>query len=131
MRTGCVCRSSAKESTLVRILITVSPLMYRESLALAIYQRHPDFDVLLGAPESLDGEAESFQPHLLVRNDTDGAHMELLTGVLCRIEILYSDSMHARISLDSEVWEIEDISIDNLLEIVEGVEKSIPEGAPA
>ena len=74
-------RSSEKENALVRILIMVSPLMYREALALAIHQRHSDFEVLLGAPESLDGEAESFRPHLLVRNDTDGAHMDLLTGL--------------------------------------------------
>jgi len=66
---------------IVRILITVSPLMYRESLALAIHRSRPDFEVLLGAPESLDGQEESFRPHLLVRNDTDGAHMELLTGL--------------------------------------------------
>ncbi len=107
----------------MRILIMVSPLMYREALALAIHQRHSDFEVLLGAPESLDGEAESFRPHLLVRNDTDGAHMDLLTGTLCWIEILYSNSMHARISLEGEVWEIENISIENLLGIVEKVGK--------
>ena len=110
----------------MRILITVSPLMYRESLALAIHRSRPDFEVLLGAPESLDGQEESFRPHLLVRNDTDGAHMELLTGALCWIEILYSNSMHARVSLDGEVWEIADISIENLLEIVEKTEMLIP-----
>ncbi|CAN5247204.1 hypothetical protein BH18ACT10_BH18ACT10_05010 [soil metagenome] len=31
--------------------------------------------------------------------------------------------MHARISLEGEVWEIEDISIENLLGIVEKVGK--------
>ncbi|HEX2739982.1 MAG TPA: hypothetical protein VHM69_06015, partial [Rubrobacter sp.] len=58
-----------------------------------------------------------------------GADMRLHTGTLCWIEILYSDGLNARISLDGEVWEIEDISIDDLLEIVERVQRSIPEGA--
>ncbi len=34
--------------------------------------------------------------------------------------------MHARVSLDGEVWEIADISIENLLEIVEKTEMLIP-----
>jgi hypothetical protein len=111
---------------IVRILITVSPLMYRESLALAIHRSRPDFEVLLGAPESLDGQAESFRPHLLIRNDTDGADMSLQTGVMCWIEVLYSNGLNARVSLDGEVWEIEDIGIENLLEIVERAEELIP-----
>lgn len=112
----------------MRILITVSPLMYRESLALSIHRHSQDFEVLLGAPESLDGRAESFRPHLLVRNDTDGADMELKGEVLCWVEILYSDSMHARISMSGEVWEIRDISVDDLLGIVERTQKLIPAG---
>lgn len=107
-------------------MITISPLMYRESLALSVHRHRPGFDVLLGAPESLDSRAESFRPHLLVRNDTDGADMELKQGALCWIEILYSDSMHARISLDGEVWEIRDMSIEDLLEIVDRTQKLMP-----
>lgn len=110
----------------MRILITISPLMYRESLALAIHRHREGFEVLLGAPESLDNRAESYRPHLLVRNDTDGADMDLKQGALCWIEILYSDSMHARISLDGEVWEIRDMSIEDLLEIVDRTRKLIP-----
>lgn len=118
----------------MRILITVSPLMYRESLALTLQRRRPASEVLFGAWESLDGEAESFRPHLLIHSDTDGVDAKLREDVLCRIEILYKDSMGARVSLDGdgEVWEIEDISTENLLDIVERVErlagKEIPEG---
>jgi cobalamin biosynthesis Co2+ chelatase CbiK len=100
--------------------------MYREALALALQRHHPSAEVLLGSVESLDGNAESFGPHLLVRNDTDGADMESYRNTLCWVEILYSDGMDARVSLDGEVWNIEDISIDDLLELVEEVEKLIP-----
>jgi hypothetical protein len=111
----------------MRVLITVQPLMYREAIALAIHNRRPDIEVLVGPEASLDGEVERFAPHLFVRNDTDGADMERLAGALCWIEILYSDSLSARVSLDGEVWEIEDICIDDLISLIEQTERLIPE----
>ena len=101
--------------------------MYREALALAIHQDRPDIEVLIGTLGELDGQAEAFDPHLLIRNDTDGADMSLQTGVLCWIEVLYSDGLNARVSLDGKVWEIEDISIENLLGLVKEAETLIPE----
>jgi hypothetical protein len=53
--------------------------------------------------------------------------MSLQTGVLCWIEVLYSDGLNARVSLDGKVWEIEDISIENLLGLVKEAETLIPE----
>ena len=115
----------------MRVLITVQPLMYREALALAIHKRRPDIEVLVGPEDSLDGEVERFAPHLLVRNDTDGADMERMTGALCWIEVLYSDGLNARVSLDGEVWEIEDICVDDLISLIEHTERLIPENARA
>lgn len=115
----------------MRILVTIAPLMYRESLSLTLQRHRPDSEVLFGAAESLDGQAERFRPHLLIRNDTDGVDMELRKDVLCWIEILYSDGMGARISLDEEVWEIENISTEDLIGIVDRVEKLMAEATPA
>lgn len=106
----------------MRILITVEPRMYRESLALSLRRQRPDLEVMIGPPGCLDGPAESFRPHLLVRNDTDGVDVGLLADALCRVEILYSDGMDARIRLDGEVWMIEDICVKDLLTIVERAE---------
>lgn len=111
----------------MRILITVQPQMYREALAIALRRHRPDAEVVLGSPESLGGQVEPFSPHLLLRNDTDRAGIELQKGVLCWIEILYSDSLDAKISIDGEVWHIEDISMDDLMALVDKVEKLIPE----
>ncbi len=111
----------------MRILVTLAPLMYREALALAIHRDHPGAEVLIASPATLDGQAESFKPHLFIHNDTDGADMDLLKGALCWIEILYSDGLNARISLDGKVWEIEDISVEGLLALVEQVEGLIAE----
>lgn len=113
----------------MRILVTVKPRMYRESVTLSLYQRYPDFKVILGDIGALDEQAKSFRPHLLIRNDTDGVDMDQQTGALGWIEILYSDGMDARISLDGEVWNIKDISIDDLFVIVDQVQQLIPDGA--
>ncbi len=112
----------------MRILVTVQPQMYREALALALQRYRPEAEVLLYPLESPDGELESFGPHLLVRNDTDEANLLPLVGekLLCWVEILYSDGMDAKIHLDGEVRQIRDIGMDDLLALVEEVEKMIP-----
>lgn len=112
----------------MRILITVKPQMYRETLALALHNHRPDAEVILGPSESLDGEVKSFAPHLLVRNDNDGAAPEHLNTIACRIEILFSDGMGARINLDRRVWQIEDMSVEDLLEVVDKVDDLVSGG---
>ncbi len=110
----------------MRILITVAPLMYREALAIAVHQDLPESEVMIGSLGQFDGQAENFAPHLLIRNDTDGADMSLQTGALCWVEVLYSNGLNARISLDGAVWEIDDIGIEDLLGLVRKAEKLIP-----
>ena len=115
----------------MRVLITVQPLMYREALALAIHNQRPDIEVLVGPEDSLDGEVERFAPHLFVRNDTDGADTGVVAGAPCWIELLYSDGLNARVSLDGEVWEIEDICTDDLISLIKQTERLIPEDTRA
>ncbi|MGB3634554.1 MAG: hypothetical protein WA982_10985 [Rubrobacteraceae bacterium] len=113
----------------MRILVTVQPQMYRETLALALQRYRPDAEVLLHPLESPDGELERFGPHLLVRNDnTDGTNLLALVGeeLLCWVEILYSDGMDAMIHLDGEVRQIKNISMSDLLTLVDEVENLIP-----
>jgi hypothetical protein len=96
--------------------------MYRETLALTLHERRPDAEVMIAPSESLDGEVTSFRPHLLMRNDDDGAGPESLNAIACRIDILYSDGMGARINLNGRIREIEDICVDDLLQIVDEAE---------
>jgi hypothetical protein len=93
--------------------------MYREAIALSIRQHRPDHEVRITAPEDTEKELSIFRPVLLVRNDTDGLDSGLLAGVPCWIEVLYSDSMDARISLCGEVEEARDLSTDVLLRAVD------------
>jgi len=96
-------------------LVTVSPLMYREAIALSLHQHRPHFEVRIAPPETAEEEVRGFGPHLLVHNDTDGLDQGALEGVLCWVEVLYSDSMDAKISVDGRIEEAKDISTDDLL----------------
>lgn len=109
----------------MRILVSVKPKMYREAISLALQIHRPHVEVMLIPPESLDGRVEDFSPHLFVRAE---AAPEAPETVACLIEILYSDSMGARIIMGGRSWEIEDMSIEELLRIVDEVEGSITEG---
>lgn len=107
----------------MRILVTVKPRMYRETLALALHKHRPDAEVLLAPSGALDGEVKDFAPDLLVRNDNDGLGPEYLNAIACRIEVLYTDGMGARINLGGQVRQIEDMSVEDLLAILEEVEE--------
>jgi hypothetical protein len=60
-----------------------------------------------------------FAPHLLVHDDTDGMDPRMLRGVPCWIEVLYSDSTGARISVEERIEESEDISTEVLLRVAD------------
>ena len=110
----------------MRILVAVKPRMYREVIALSLHQHRPDAEVLLCPPEVFDRETESFEPHLVVLDDNDGAAPDRLSGVLCRVEILLGASMDARISVDGRAREVKDICTEDLLAVVDEAEKMIP-----
>src|SRR4028118_2376014 len=107
----------------VRILVTVKPQMYRETLALALHEHRPGDEVMLAPSEIIDGVVRDFGPHLLVRNDNDGAAPEALETVACRIDVLLSDGRGASINLDGRGWKIEDMSVEDLLAVVDEAEE--------
>ena len=105
---------------MVRVLVTMEPRMYRESIALAVQRDRPDAEVLLVPEGDLDGQAEGFAPHVLVRNDTDAEVPERLLGsVVCRVEVLYTDHMATRVSVGGRSFEIEDARMEDLLALVD------------
>ncbi len=53
----------------MRILVAVTPIMYRQTLAHILRRDRPDDEVRLADPQALDREASSFGPHLIVCND--------------------------------------------------------------
>ena len=100
-------------------MVTVSPLMYWEAIALSLHQRRPGLEVRIAPPEDVEEEVRAFEPRLLVRNDTDGLDPRVLANVPWWVEVLYSDSMDAKISAEGWVQEARDISTDELLRVAD------------
>ncbi len=103
----------------MRVLITLTPLMYREAIVHSLSQRRPGFEVRIAPPEAVEEEVRAFEPHLLVRNDTDGLDPRVLEGVPCWVEVLYSDSMDAKISVDGRIEVAKDFSTEGLLRVAD------------
>ena len=103
----------------MRVLITLHPRMYREAIAHYLSQRRPALEVRIAPPEDVEEEVRAFGPHLLLRSDTDGLDPEVLEGVPYWVEVLYSDSMDARICVDGRIEEVGDISTDKLLRVAD------------
>ncbi len=61
----------------------------------------------------------AFRPHLLVHNDTAPIPEEALGGVPCRVEVLYSDSMDARVCADGQLERIADMDVGGLLRVAD------------
>jgi hypothetical protein len=102
----------------MRVLVTVSPCLYRESIAFSIQRSRPDLEVRAAPPEDTELELAGFRPHLLVHNDTVPIPEEALTGVLCRVQMPCSDSMDARVSAGETVSQVRDMSTEDLLRTV-------------
>src|SRR4028119_1681862 len=105
---------------MIRVLVALSSPMYRQVVALSIHRNRPGLDVRAATPEEAGREIAGFHPHLLVHNDTAPIPEGSLDGVPCRVEMLYSDSMSARVRADGAVSEAHDMSTADLLRAVDG-----------
>ena len=93
--------------------------MYREVIALYLLQHRPGYEVRIVAPGDLEEEVRDFVPRLLVHNDIDGPEARVLMQIPCWIEVLYSDGMDAKISVDGRIEETHDISMEVLLRVAD------------
>ena len=58
-----------------------------------------------------------------MRNDNDGLDPLLLEHVPCWVEVMYTDNMNAKISVDGSIEEVSDIAIDDLLRVADEAEQ--------
>ena len=112
----------------MRILITISPRMYREALTLAVQRHRPDFEVRMAAPEDIEEQVRHFDPHMIVRTDNDGLDPLLLEHIPCWVEVMYTDSMNAKIGVDGSIEEVSDMPIDDLLRVADEAEQLVLHG---
>ena len=103
---------------MIRVLVIITPQMYRQAIALSIRRQRPGADVRIAPPEGSTGELADVRPHLLVHDD-EGLGSEALGGVPYLIEVQYSDGMNARVSANGELSNVRDVSTEDLLEVVD------------
>ena len=102
----------------MRVLVTVSPRMYRQAIALSIQNARPGIEVRIAPPEDTEEQLALFRPELLLYNDTAPIPEEALEGIPARVEVLYSDSMDARVRANGMVSRMRDMSTEDLLRTV-------------
>lgn len=113
----------------MRLLIGTSPRVYRELLVLSLHGHRPEAEVRMSPPKLLDDETGRFMPHMVVHNE--GVVVAAQAGLICWLEMLFSDGMGARVRLDGSTWDVEDLGTEDLLAIVDRMEGMIPtEPAP-
>ena len=103
----------------MRILIALSPTMYRETLAHVLRTGRPSHEVRLADPQVLDREASSFGPHLIMCNDYAPKVREEVS-VPSWVVIRYHDHLSASVFVDGQDPRlVQDTSIEDLLGVVE------------
>jgi len=106
----------------MRILVAVTPKMYRETLAHILRRDRPD-DVRLADPQALDREAASFRPHLVVCND-NASEVREEVSVPSWVVIRYHDHLSASVFIDGQDPRlIQDIAIEDLIWVVEETQR--------
>ena len=113
----------------MRILVANTPKMYREAIVVSLRLNRPDAEVLLGPSGALDGRVEQFGPHLVVLDRGDDALLGALPVALPRLELRLGARMDGRIGANGGGTEIEDFDTEDLLALVDEVERTILEGA--
>ena|SRR5215210_2663197 len=112
----------------MRILVTLAPTMYRETLAHILRTNRPNDEVRFANPDALDREASSFRPHLIVCNDNAQEVREV--SVPSWVVIRYHDHLSASVFLDGQdTCLIQDIALEDLLGVVEETERLVVGGS--
>jgi hypothetical protein len=109
---------------MIRVLVTLSPLMYRQAVALSVQRGRPGLvDVRIAPPEAMEAELLSFRPHLLIHNDEHGGLVPipepLIQAIPHRLEVLYTNGMDALLSANGRITELRDASTEDLLRAVD------------
>ena len=109
-------------AAVVRILVAIEPLMYREVIALHFRQEHPRSEVVLASKQTLRAEAERISPHLILANEVP---LELKERGIFWVEMPTGDVPVATISANGYSGTIHKVSLQDLLAVVDRAEEEL------
>ena len=104
-------------AAVVRLLVAIEPQMYWEVLAFHFRQHRPQVEVVLASTQTLLAEAESVRPHLIFANGE--VPPQLKERDIFWVEVRADDKLDATISANGYSDTIHDVSVQNLLEVVD------------
>ena len=108
-------------TAVVRVLVAIKPQMYREVLAFYLRQQRPRYEVVLASPQTLQAEARRARPHLIFANEVPPKLKEMTFWV----EVRTDNGLVATISVDGYSTTIEDVSLEDLLAVVDKAEEQL------
>src|SRR5215212_10113378 len=113
-------KEAALVVAVVRILVAIEPQMYGEVLAFHFRQERPLSEVVLASSQTLWAEAERVRPHLIIANEVS-PELELKEkSSFYWVEVRTVDGLVATISANGHSDTIEDVSLEELVAVVEG-----------
>ena len=113
-----------EEEEEVLILVAIEPQMYREVLAFSFRQQRPRARVVLVSPQTLHEEVRRTKPHLIFAGEVPPTLKQM--GIFW-VEVHAHDVLlEATISANGYSTIIADISLEDLLAVVDKAEEELP-----
>jgi hypothetical protein len=106
----------------VRILVAIEPHIYRQVLAFHFRQERPLAEVALASSGALLDEARRARPHLIFASEVP---QELKKTGVYWVEVSTDDVLVATISADGYSTTIDDVSLQDLLAVVDKAQEEI------
>jgi hypothetical protein len=107
----------------LRVLVAIEPNMYREVLAFHILKERPAVEVVLASPQSLRGEVEQARPHLIFAAEVPSELKEM--DALAWVELSPEDGLVATMRVDGYSDTIHDVSLQDLLAVVDKTQEEL------
>ena len=101
-------------------MVTIDPRMYREVLLISLVRRCPTVEARLAEPGALDAQVASFEPHVVVCAEATPKVRETATSW---VEVATPRSgMNAQVCVGSRCSRIEDVTVEDLVAIIDETE---------
>lgn len=107
----------------MKVLIAIEPRSYREVIGLAIEEMRPHLRVEVVEPGTLQSEVSRLRPDLVFCDGSDTASRSAGTGAKAWVEFQPYAATQATVCLGGELTEIEDVDLDDILSVVDTVER--------
>ncbi|HEX2729153.1 MAG TPA: hypothetical protein VHM16_05315 [Rubrobacteraceae bacterium] len=114
----------------MKVLIAIEPRSYREVIGLAIEELRPNLRVEVVEPGTLQSEVSRLRPDLVLCGGSDTVSRSAGTGAKAWFEFQPYAETQATVCLGGEISKIEDVDLDDILSVIDAVERLQTSRAP-